>query len=269
MRSLNALRHDALPTRSGALAEQTGADQVVARVAVACDEVWRRYRSGSQNVVALAGASLEVRPGEVVAITGPSGSGKTTLLNLIAGLDHPDDGQITVLGHRLGGASERELTDLRAKTIGFVFQDPHLLAGLSARENVIVAGLPRGRRNTLAHEADELLAAVGMGERMDFPPARLSGGERQRVAIARALLGGRPILLADEPTGNLDARTSDEVMGLIDRLREERELTVIVATHDPAVASYADRVLLLRDGLLQEAPSAPPGRIEVHRLEDA
>lgn len=264
MRSLHVLRPEGPPSRSDALA-----DEITARVAIACDGVWRRYRSDSQEVLALAGASLEVRPGAVVAVTGPSGSGKTTLLNLIAGLDRPDDGRISVLGRALDGANERELTELRASTVGFVFQDPHLLPGLSARENVIVAGLPRRPRRVLAPEAAELLGAVGLGERMDFPPARLSGGERQRVAIARALLGGRPILLADEPTGNLDARTSDEVMALIDRLRSERELTVLVATHDPAVAAYADRVVLLREGLLVDAPGVPRGHIEVHRLEDA
>ncbi len=263
MRSLRALRHDGPQGRSDALA-----NQVAAQVAIACDGVWRRYQSGAQEVVVLAGATLEVRPGEVVAVTGPSGSGKTTLLNLIAGLDRPDDGRISVLGRALDGASERELTELRATSVGFVFQDSHLLPGLSARENVIVAGLPRRPRGALAPEAVGLLGAVGLGERIDFPPARLSGGERQRVAIARALLGGRPILLADEPTGNLDARTSDEVMLLLDRLRSERELTVLVATHDPAVAAYADRVVLLRDGQLHDAPGVPSGRIEVHRLED-
>ena len=237
--------------------------------AITCDNVGRRYRSGGQEVVALASASCEVRRGEVVAITGPSGSGKTTLLNLIAGLDRPTSGRLTVMGRVLDGASEGQLTELRATTIGIVFQDPHLLPGLSALENVIVPALPRQRRSRLEREAAELLESVGLADRRSFPPSRLSGGERQRVAIARALLGGRPILLADEPTGNLDSRTTDEVMQLINRLRQERELTVVVATHDPAVASHADRIFALRDGQLSERPPGAEGALELRTLEDS
>ncbi len=237
--------------------------------AITCDNVGRRYRSDGQEVVALASASCEIRRGEVVAITGPSGSGKTTLLNLIAGLDRPTSGRLTVMGRVLDGASEGQLTELRATTIGIVFQDPHLLPGLSALENVIVPALPRHRRSKLEREAAELLGSVGLADRRSFPPSRLSGGERQRVAIARALLGGRPILLADEPTGNLDARTTDEVMQLINRLRQERELTVVVATHDPAVASHADRIFALRDGQLSERTPSAEGALELRTLEDS
>jgi putative ABC transport system ATP-binding protein len=159
--------------------------------------------------------------GSICAIVGPSGSGKTTLINLVAGLDRADEGNVEVLGRRLKALSERELDRYRAETVGVVFQDPHLLPGLTALENVVVARLPWASRAELEPEAKELLSAVGLERRMHFPPARLSGGERQRVGFARALLGRRPVLLADEPTGNVDARdgTTDPVILLAGRAK--------------------------------------------------
>lgn len=208
---------------------------------------------GSTEVRALTDVTFAIAPGEAVAITGPSGSGKTTLLQLVSGLDLPTEGEVIVLGQRVDQLGEGDRTALRARSIGIVFQDPHLLVGLSVLDNVIAARLPWERRNTLEPRARELLTAVGLGDRLDFGPARLSGGERQRVALARALLGSQSILLADEPTGNLDAATTDEVVDLLDRLRAARDLTVIVATHDPAVAAFADRVIRLADGRLDGA----------------
>ena len=157
--------------------------------AVALTRVTRAFQSGGDEVVALAEVSLTVAVDETVAITGPSGSGKTTLLNLIAGLDRPTSGTVTVLGQDLTSLKERDLTAFRARSLGLVFQDPHLLPGLTALENVIAARLPWARRRVLEPEARRLLKAVGLGSRMNHPPARLSGGERQRVGIARALLG--------------------------------------------------------------------------------
>ncbi len=215
--------------------------------------VGRRFSTASTEVRALTDVTFAIAPGEAVAIMGPSGSGKTTLLQLVSGLDLPTEGEVIVLGQRVDQLSEGDRTALRARSIGIVFQDPHLLAGLSVLDNVVAARLPWERRNTLEPRARELLTAVGLGDRLDFGPARLSGGERQRVALARALLGSQSILLADEPTGNLDAATTDEVVDLLDRLRAARDLTVIVATHDPAVAAFADRVIRLADGRLDGA----------------
>jgi putative ABC transport system ATP-binding protein len=236
--------------------------------AVALTRVTRAFQSGGDEVVALADVSLTVAVGETVAITGPSGSGKTTLLNVIAGLDRPTSGTVTVLGQDLTSLKERDLTAFRARSLGLVFQDPHLLPGLTALENVIAARLPWARRRVLEPEARKLLKAVGLGSRMNHPPARLSGGERQRVGIARALLGQPRLLLADEPTGNLDAGSTEELLSLLDELRRDLELTLVVVTHDPAVAAIAHRVVRLSGGRVVEDRAQPSaGRIEVRELE--
>lgn len=217
---------------------------------------------------AVAEVSLTVAVGETVALTGPSGSGKTTLLNLIAGLDRPTSGTVTVLGHELTALRERDLTRFRARSLGLVFQDPHLLPGLTALENVIAARLPWARRRVLEPDARKLLKAVGLVSRMNHPPARLSGGERQRVGIARALLGQPRLLLADEPTGNLDAGSTEDLLSLLDELRSELGLTLVVATHDPAVAAIAHRVILLSGGrVVEDRPQPSAARIEVRELE--
>jgi len=230
--------------------------------------VSRQYPSGVGTVTALQGVSLEAAEGEVIAVTGPSGSGKSTLLNLIAGLDRPTTGEVVVLGRRLNGLKEHELTAFRAKSLGMVFQDAHLLPGLTALENVAVAKLPWRRGRELEKESRELLAAVGLHERMDFPPSRLSGGERQRVGIARALLGHPKLLLADEPTGNLDAGATEELLMLLDRIHREFLFTLLVATHDPAVAAVADRIVHLIGGRLDSDRSASGDPdLEVHSLQ--
>jgi putative ABC transport system ATP-binding protein len=199
-------------------------------------------------VTALDDISFRVSQRETVAVMGPSGSGKTTLLNLIGGLDRPTHGSVATLGLRLNDLSERELTAFRAHLIGLVFQDPHLLPGLSALENVVAARIPWQARRELERGARGLLNAVGLRERMDFPPARLSGGERQRVGIARSLLGKPRLLLADEPTGNLDAGTTLDVLDLLAQLHADLGLTMVVVTHDATVASRADRVVRLAGG---------------------
>jgi putative ABC transport system ATP-binding protein len=235
--------------------------------AVAVIELSRAFRTADQVVHAVDGVSFDVTAGEMVALMGPSGSGKTTLLNLIGGLDRPTGGRIELFGRAIERLAERELTSIRARTIGIVFQDPHLLPGLTAIENVVVASLPWRPARELAIEARELLSEVGLDHRRDFPPARLSGGERQRVAIARALAGGRPLLLADEPTGNLDTATTDEIIGLIDQLRRTRSMTVLIATHDPTVAAAADRIIRLMDGrLVGEQSFDTPTSLGVHEF---
>lgn len=211
---------------------------------------------------------LIIYPGEAVAITGPSGSGKTTLLNLIAGLDHPTSGQVRVLGQSLADLSERKLTAFRARSIGLVFQDPHLLPGLSAVENVAVARLPWGRRRQLMNEAKKLLEVLGLGNRLHHPPSRLSAGERQRVGLARALLGQPTILLADEPTGNLDSKTTEGLIALLTELREEMGITFVIATHDPAVAAMAERIVRLAGGTIESDRNVPVLRpVDIHTLQ--
>jgi putative ABC transport system ATP-binding protein len=183
--------------------------------------VSRTYPSGGSEVSALIDLDLRVEAGESVAVSGPSGSGKTTLLNLIAGLDRPTAGDVHVLGTALHRAGERELTAFRARSVGVVLQEPHLLPGLTALENVVASRLPWARWRDLAPAARALLESVGLAGRLDFPPSRLSGGERQRVGIARALLGRPQLLLADEPSGNLDLAATEEVLALLARLRRE------------------------------------------------
>jgi putative ABC transport system ATP-binding protein len=230
--------------------------------------VSRSYPSGADTVHAVHDVSLTIAGGEAVAITGPSGSGKTTLLNLVAGLDRPSAGEVWALGECLDRLDEARLTAFRANSLGLVFQDPHLLPGLTALENVVAARLPWARRKELEPRAAELLDAVGLAARMHFPPARLSGGERQRVGLARALLGRPTLLLADEPTGNLDAGTTEDLIALLERLRAELELTLIVATHDPAVAAMADRLVRLVDGQVEaDAVVAARAVLDVHELE--
>jgi putative ABC transport system ATP-binding protein len=236
--------------------------------AVRLEGVCRAYPTHGEVVWAVREVSLQLAPCDAVAVTGPSGSGKTTLLNLVAGLDRPSAGTVAVLGRRLDRLREHELTAFRAASVGLVFQDPHLLPGLTAVENVVVARLPWQPRRELEPKARELLAAVGLERRMDHPPARLSGGERQRVAVARALVGGPPLLLADEPTGYLDAAGTEALLALLERLRRALRLTTVIATHDPAVAAIADRVVRLVDGRVV-GDHATGGRapLDLHALE--
>jgi putative ABC transport system ATP-binding protein len=210
----------------------------------------RTFEIGGEPVHALAELTETIGRGEHVAIMGPSGSGKSTLLHLVGCLDRPTSGSYRFDGREVSRLDERELDELRQKRFGFVFQAFHLVSRLDARGNVelpmVFAGLPRAERRA---RADAALAAVGLAPRAEHKPSELSGGERQRVAIARALAMRPAVLLADEPTGNLDARSSGVVLDLLDRLNDEG-LTLLVVTHDPRVARRADRVLLLADGRL-------------------
>jgi ABC-type lipoprotein export system ATPase subunit len=208
----------------------------------------REHASGRTRVLALDSVTLQLRAGEAVAVVGPSGAGKTTLLNLIGGLDRPTAGTVTVLGCNLGGMGERLLTSFRASHVGMVFQDSSLLPGLTALENVVVAGLRWRNRHELKAEGSRLLEAVGLADRLDFPLGRLSGGERQRVGIARALLGDRQLVVADEPTGNLDSGATRDLLDLIDELRRTRPITLVIATHDPIVTARMPRQIELRRG---------------------
>jgi putative ABC transport system ATP-binding protein len=208
-----------------------------------------RLPSGGRVVTILDGVSLEVAAGEVIAITGPSGSGKSTLLGLIAGLDTPTAGSIAVDGVEVTTLGESELARFRRRTLGFVFQSYHLIPTLTAAENVAVPLELAGRPDALALAA-ERLAEVGLAARGHHYPAQLSGGEQQRVAIARAVALAPPVLLADEPTGNLDSATGTQIVDLLLALNRERGSTLLLVTHDPALATRADRAIALHDGRL-------------------
>jgi ABC-type lipoprotein export system ATPase subunit len=216
---------------------------------VAAEGVVKTYGEGRAARRVLDGADLTVAAGEIVAILGRSGSGKSTLLHLIGGLDRPDAGTITVAGEPVTGAGEKELSSLRRRRIGFVFQFFHLLPELSGEANVLLAGRVRGARPDAVERGRELVDRLGLREVARSLPSRLSGGEQQRFAIARALVNDPAVLLADEPTGNLDVQAGAEVLRLL-RAGAEEGRAVVLVTHEAAAAAIADRVLTLRDGRL-------------------
>ncbi len=212
----------------------------------------RTYRMGKRNLEVLRGVDLSVARGEFVALRGASGAGKSTLLHLLGGLDKPDTGEIFFAGKNLATLPAAKLAELRNRKVGFVFQAYHLLPELSALENVCLpARIARVSAAATAERGRELLARVGLGDRMDHRPYELSGGEQQRVAIARALINAPELILADEPTGNLDSHTGGEIIDLLCALRDERQTTLVIATHDMKVAERAPKVVQLVDGQIQ------------------
>lgn len=219
---------------------------------VRLEGVSKVYQRGAATIKALQGVSLRVAPGEFVAIMGPSGSGKSTLLNLIGGLDRPTEGEIVIDGRSTRGFTERDWTMLRRERIGVVFQFFNLLPGLTARENVALPLLLRGESDPTTR-TEECLAAVGLADRGGHRPSELSGGEQQRVAIARALVHRPAILLADEPTGNLDSKVGHDIVALMKTLAKQGGQTVVLATHSREAAAEADRRLMMRDGCLDGA----------------
>jgi putative ABC transport system ATP-binding protein len=221
-------------------------------------DITKVYGEGDMAVHALRGVSLEVRRGEFVAIMGPSGSGKSTFMHLLGCLDRPTSGSYRLAGQEVSRLSADDLAIVRSRQIGFVFQSFNLLARTTALENVelpmLYAGMPR---ETRVARAKELLSSVGLGDRLDHRPSELSGGQQQRVAIARALANGAPLLMADEPTGNLDSTSSAEIMTLFRRLNEQHGLTVVLVTHDMGVAAWSKRVVTFRDGrIVSDKPVA-------------
>ncbi|MGO9581351.1 MAG: ABC transporter ATP-binding protein [Acidimicrobiales bacterium] len=217
----------------------------------------RTFTKGGLSVRAVRGVDLVIKSGEMVSLEGPSGSGKTTLLQLLGALDSPTGGSIRFADQDLGGLSDKELTRIRAKEIGFVFQQFNLIPTLTAEENVAVAMYPN---HVHSHErlerATELLDQIGLGERLGHLPSRLSGGEQQRVAIARALANNPRVIIADEPTGNLDSETAKEVMATLMELHNSAGVTIVVATHDNDVARLTDRRIRVRDGTIREDSAA-------------
>ncbi|MFQ5942341.1 MAG: ABC transporter ATP-binding protein [Anaerolineales bacterium] len=211
----------------------------------------KSYHMGEVDVEALRGVDFVVEPGEFVAIMGPSGSGKSSLLHILGGLDDSSGGEVSLAGQSLGQMDDNELTLLRRRQVGFVFQFFNLLPTLSATENVALPLLLEGASDTDTNSnAQEMLALVGLDDRADHLPDQLSGGEQQRVALARALVTEPVVVLADEPTGNLDRRSGIEILTLLRLACDEKDQTIVIVTHDPFAASRADRVVFLQDGEL-------------------
>ena len=222
-------------------------------VAVRLEDVRKTYQTGEVEVQAVRGVSIEIKPGEFVALMGSSGSGKSTLMNILGCLDRPTAGRYFLDGEDVSSLSRDELADVRNRKLGFVFQNFNLLARTSALENVELPLLYSDVALTnaqLRDKAEQVLAAVGLRGRGDHTPSQLSGGQQQRVAIARALINDPEVLLADEPTGNLDSRTSVEVMEIFQSLNE-KGITIIMVTHEPDIASYARRNIVMKDGLVR------------------
>ena len=225
---------------------------------ISAEHMGKRYHLLSGDLQALDDVNLRVEEGEFIAVMGPSGSGKSTFMNLLGCLDVPSEGDYYLNGRAVKSMDVRERARLRNRFIGFVFQGYNLLPRLNCIENVtlplVYAGVGAQERERLARE---MLVQVGLERFMDFLPPQLSGGQQQRVAIARALVNNAPLLLADEPTGNLDSRTSDEILAIFERLNRERRLTIVLVTHEPDVAQHALRLIRFRDGhIVEDAPIA-------------
>ncbi|QJW94673.1 ABC transporter ATP-binding protein [Frigoriglobus tundricola] len=228
---------------------------------ISVENVWKTYRVGGEDLPVLKGVSLNVRRGELVALTGSSGCGKSTLMNTLGCLDRPSAGKYWLDGIEASGLTPEARAVVRGQKIGFVFQNFSLLARTSALDNVLMPltyAFPRVDPAESRTRAVALLKRVGLGERMGHTTSQLSGGQQQRVAIARALINNPPLLLADEPTGNLDSKTSVEILEMFKRLNTEEGLTVLLVTHDPSVAATAARMILMKDGLIESGAFAPP-----------
>jgi len=219
-----------------------------------CRNVVREFNEGASKLQVLRGVNLAVQPAERVAIIGASGSGKTTLLQIMGGLDEPSEGGVLINGAAMHGTTESAKGELRNRYVGFVYQFHHLLPEFTAEENVAMPLLIRRDAKAVALEAArELLGRVGLGERLTHKPGELSGGERQRAAVARALITRPQLVLADEPTGNLDSGNGEHVLGLMLELNEELQTSLVIVTHDHSIAARMDRVVVLEDGVLKES----------------
>lgn len=240
-----------VPTPNGTTAEQT--PDGTSEYAIAIDDVWRIYHLGDQEVAALRGVDLQIKPGQFVALKGRSGSGKTTLLNCLGGLDQPTRGNVRIFGEEISGWSEANLTEWRRQRIGFIFQSLGLLPTLSAYENVELMLRIAGVKGRSRHERTlHWLEVVGLARWADHRPYEMSGGQQQRVAIARAMANDPRLVLADEPTGELDSNTAREILSLFQEIVREQHVTMLVATHDSLIDEYVDRILHLEDGQIIE-----------------
>jgi ABC-type lipoprotein export system ATPase subunit len=239
---------------SASSVEPRSSFSVSANALIRLENITKTYRLGEVDLPVLKGVSLEIERGEMVALTGASGSGKSTLMNLLGCLDHPTAGRYWLDGEEVSDLTADERALVRNHKIGFVFQSFNLLSRTSALDNVMMPLSYTARHLSDAEakgRAADVLTRIGLGDRMDHYPSQLSGGQQQRVAIARALVNNPPLLLADEPTGNLDSRTSEEILRMFQKLNQEQGITIILVTHDHNVASHAHRQILMRDGLVE------------------
>ena len=233
--------------------ELNGDETTRGQPVLSLEKVERSFRQGRQNLKILRDISLSVRAGEIVALVGPSGAGKSTLLHISGLLESPDAGSIMICGEACANMADDERTSVRRRHLGFVYQHHHLLPEFTALENIVIPQIIAGHHNSDAQDrAREILTWLGLAERETHRPARLSGGEQQRVAIGRAIATGPNLLLADEPTGNLDPQTADEVFDMLLRLARGANLAAVIATHNPGLASRMDRIARLEDGHLVE-----------------
>src|SRR3954452_8037739 len=235
--------------------QEEPAPRVTTDSAVRADGITKNYGEGEAEVRALCTVSMEVAKGEFVAIMGPSGSGKSTLMHLLAGLDRPSEGNVYIEGENVTTMKDKELTMLRRQRVGFIFQAFNLIPQLTAEENIVLPlTLAREKANG---NLDSLLEQVGLSDRRTHKPTELSGGQQQRVAVARALITEPAVVFADEPTGNLDSKSSDDILSLLRRAADERGQTTVMVTHDAHAASYADRVVFLADGKIVREMTDP------------
>jgi putative ABC transport system ATP-binding protein len=234
---------------------------------IEADGLSKAYNMGEHRVDALAGVDFQVEKGEFVAIMGPSGSGKSTLLHLLGGLDRPSEGEVTLAGQQLSVLNDNQATLVRRHNVGFVFQFFNLMPTLTAEENIALPLIIDNKKiKDYQDQIDKLLDLVGLAERRDHKPDQLSGGEQQRVSLARALVTEPAIVLADEPTGNLDSKTGKGIMTLLRRSCDELDQAIITVTHDPRAAAYADRVVFLRDGRIERTLEQDPDIPRTDRL---
>jgi len=217
---------------------------------IVAENLWKLYQMGDVEVQALRGLSCNIERGEVVAIVGPSGSGKSTLMNILGCLDHPSTGDYYLDGEHVSDLRDDQLADIRNRKVGFIFQSFNLLSRATAISNVELPLRYSGKSEGRKDRAREALMAVGLGDRMTHRPTELSGGQQQRVAIARAIVNSPAIIMADEPTGNLDSKVGQEIMDLLLNLNTERGTTLIIVTHDPKVAAQAQRIIHIKDGIV-------------------
>lgn len=247
-RAIGELRRTAsVSTRRMTSSKRPLSTEVIIRV----NELTKTYKVGKQSVRALNGVTLDVHRGEFLALTGASGSGKSTLLQLMGGLDKPTDGSVTVKDRALASLNDHKLSEFRNRVVGFVFQFFYLQPFLKLSQNLEVAGMPaRTKSSERRTRVTELAKIVGLSDRLDHYPKELSGGQMQRAAIARALLNNPEILLADEPTGNLDSENGNAIIDLFEKIRDEFGTTIVVVTHDPSIAARADREITLKDGVV-------------------
>src|SRR3954467_8362767 len=247
--------YDALHMKKRTRTVYMNSTDTTTKAAVSAVDISKTYGEGEAAVKALCTVSLDVAPGEFLAVMGPSGSGKSTLMHLLAGLDRPTDGEVFIAGQNVTTMKDKELTLLRRQQVGFIFQAFNLIPQLTAEENIALPLTLGGQKANGQVEA--LMEQVGLTDRREHKPTELSGGQQQRVAVARALVTGPAVVFADEPTGNLDSKSSDDILGLLRTAADERNQTTVMVTHEAHAAAYADRVIYLTDGRVVSEIHAP------------